>query len=38
MTELVTTEMARMHLRIDDDYGDADLLLKIQGGSAAILS
>ncbi|UMR98474.1 head-tail connector protein [Escherichia coli] len=38
MTELVTTEMARMHLRMDDDDGDEDLLLKIQGASAALLS
>lgn len=38
MIELVTLEEAKMHLRIDDDYGDPDLTLKIQGGSAAILS
>lgn len=38
MIELVTLEEAKMHLRIDDDYGDSDLTLKIQGGSAAILS
>ncbi|EPM3154716.1 hypothetical protein ACTLKS_002226 [Escherichia coli] len=38
MTELVTPEAAKMHLRIDDSDGDADLLLKIQGGSAALLS
>ncbi|MCS2155471.1 head-tail connector protein [Scandinavium sp. H11S7] len=38
MIELVTLEEAKMHLRIDDDYGDPDITLKIQGGSAAILS
>ena len=38
MIELVTLEEAKLHLRIDDDYGDSDLTLKIQGGSAAILS
>lgn len=38
MIELVTLKEAKMHLRIDDDYGDSDLTLKIQGGSAAILS
>ncbi|MCE1523695.1 head-tail connector protein [Enterobacter hormaechei] len=38
MIELVTLDEAKMHLRIDDDYGDSDLTLKIQGGSAAILS
>ncbi|HEM0196195.1 TPA: phage gp6-like head-tail connector protein, partial [Escherichia coli] len=38
MTELVTLDMARMHLRMDDDYGDEDLLLKIQGASATLLS
>ena len=38
MIKLVTLEEAKMHLRIDDDYGDSDLTLKIQGGSAAILS
>jgi hypothetical protein len=38
MIELVTIEEAKMHLRIDDDYGDPDITLKIQGGSAAILS
>lgn len=38
MIELVTLDEAKMHLRIDDDYGDPDLTLKIQGGSAAILS
>lgn len=38
MIELVTLEEAKMHLRIDDDFGDSDLTLKIQGGSAAILS
>jgi len=36
--ELVTLEQAKLHLRVDEDYGDADLTLKIQGGSAAILS
>lgn len=38
MIELVTLEEAKLHLRIDDDYGDDDLTLKIQGGSAAILA
>lgn len=38
MIELVTLEEAKLHLHIDDDYGDSDLTLKIQGGSAAILS
>lgn len=38
MIELVTLPEAKEHLRIDDDYGDADLTLKIQGGSAALLS
>lgn len=38
MIELVTLEQAREHLRIDDDAGDADLTLKIQAGSAALLS
>ncbi len=38
MIELVTLEQAKAHLRIDDDYGDADLKLKIQGGSSAILA
>jgi hypothetical protein len=38
MIELVTLDEAKQHLRIDDDYGDTDLTLKIQGGSAAILS
>jgi hypothetical protein len=38
MIELVTLDEAKMHLRIDDDYGDSDMTLKIQGGSAAILS
>ncbi|WPO93764.1 head-tail connector protein [Buttiauxella sp. HR94] len=38
MIELVTLEQAREHLRVDSDDGDADLTLKIQAGSAAILS
>ncbi|KMV71661.1 DNA-packaging protein [bacteria symbiont BFo1 of Frankliniella occidentalis] len=38
MTELVSLEMAKDHLRIDDDYGDQDLALKIQGVSAVLLS
>jgi hypothetical protein len=38
MIELVSLEQAKAHLRIDDDYGDDDLKLKIQGGSAAILA
>ena len=38
MTELVTPEAAKMHLRLDDSEGEADLLLKIQGSSAALLS
>lgn len=38
MIELVTLPQAKEHLRIDDDAGDADLLLKIQAGSAALLS
>ncbi|VVA47924.1 hypothetical protein SERVES_01645 [Serratia ficaria] len=38
MIELVTLDEAKLHLRIDDDYGDDDLTLKIQGGSAAILA
>jgi hypothetical protein len=36
--ELVTLDEAKMHLRIDEDYGDSDLKLKIQGGSAALLA
>jgi hypothetical protein len=36
--ELVTLDEAKMHLRIDEDYGDSDLTLKIQGGSAALLA
>ncbi|CAI1701302.1 Uncharacterised protein [Serratia proteamaculans] len=38
MIKLVTLDEAKQHLRIDDDYGDADLTLKIEGGSAAILA
>lgn len=38
MIELVTLDEAKMHLRIDEDYGDSDLTLKIQGGSAALLA
>ncbi|HFQ7085833.1 TPA: head-tail connector protein [Raoultella planticola ATCC 33531] len=38
MIELVTLIQAKEHLRIDDDAGDADLLLKIQAGSAVLLS
>ncbi|SLT77595.1 Uncharacterised protein [Klebsiella quasipneumoniae] len=38
MIELVTVPQAKEHLRIDDDAGDGDLLLKIQSGSAALLS
>lgn len=38
MIELVTLDEAKMHLRIDEDYGDPDLTLKIQGGSAALLA
>lgn len=38
MIELVTLPQAKEHLRIDDDAGDGDLLLKIQSGSAALLS
>ena len=38
MIELVTLPQAKEHLRIDDDAGDADLLLKIQAGSAVLLS
>lgn len=38
MIELVTLPQAKEHLRFDDDAGDADLLLKIQAGSAALLS
>ena len=38
MIELVTLAQAREHLRIDADAGDADLTLKIQAGSAAILA
>ncbi|MDS7771201.1 MULTISPECIES: head-tail connector protein [Klebsiella] len=38
MIELVTLPQAKEHLRIDDDSGDADLLLKIQAGSAVLLS
>ncbi|MFY0201028.1 head-tail connector protein [Klebsiella variicola] len=38
MIELVTLTQAKTHLRIDDDAGDEDLLLKIQAGSAALLS
>ncbi|ELY4393287.1 phage gp6-like head-tail connector protein [Cronobacter sakazakii] len=38
MIELVTLPQAKEHLRIDDDAGDADLTLKIQAGSAAILA
>ncbi|MCW9666246.1 head-tail connector protein [Klebsiella oxytoca] len=38
MIELVTLLQAKEHLRIDDDAGDDDLLLKIQAGSAVLLS
>lgn len=38
MIELVTLPQAKEHLRIDDDAGDADLLLKIQACSAVLLS
>ena len=38
MIELVTLDEAKIHLRIDEDYGDSDLKLKIQGGSAALLA
>ncbi|HBN2816202.1 TPA: phage gp6-like head-tail connector protein [Klebsiella oxytoca] len=38
MIELVTLPQAKEHLRIDDDAGDDDLLLKIQVGSAVLLS
>lgn len=38
MIELVTLSQAKEHLHIDDDSSDDDLLLKIQSGSAAILS
>ena len=40
MIELVTLEQAKEHLRIDsdEDAGNADLTMKIQAGSAAILS
>lgn len=38
MIELVTLPQAKEHLRIDDDAGDEDLLLKIQAGSAVLLS
>lgn len=40
MIELVTLPQAKEHLRIDidEDAGDADLTLKIQAGSAAILA
>lgn len=38
MIKLVTLDEAKQHLRIDDDYGDTDLTLKIEGGSAAILA
>ncbi|AVJ17213.1 DNA-packaging protein [Serratia sp. MYb239] len=38
MIELVALEEAKMHLRIDEDYSDADLTLKIQSGSAALLA
>ncbi|ABP60906.1 head-tail connector protein [Enterobacter sp. 638] len=40
MIELVTLEQVKEHLRIDtdEDAGDADLTMKIQAGSAAILA
>lgn len=38
MIELVTLEEAKDHLRIDTDAGDADLKIKIQAGSAALIS
>ncbi|MBV2177331.1 head-tail connector protein [Klebsiella aerogenes] len=38
MIELVTLEQAKEHLRIDDDAADDDIKLKIQSGSAALLS
>ncbi|KAA5961015.1 MULTISPECIES: head-tail connector protein [Pantoea] len=38
MIELVTLDQAKEHLRIDEDAGDTDLTLKIQAGSAALLS
>ncbi|HHB7771272.1 head-tail connector protein [Klebsiella variicola subsp. variicola] len=38
MIELVTLQQAKEHLRIDEGAGDDDLELKIQSGSAALLS
>jgi hypothetical protein len=38
MIQLVSLDEAKMHLRIDDNYGDPDLQGKIDSGSAAILS
>ncbi|MFV3026541.1 head-tail connector protein [Klebsiella aerogenes] len=38
MIELVTLEQAKEHLRIDEDAADDDIKLKIQSGSAALLS
>lgn len=38
MIELVTLIQAKEHLRIDDDAADNDLTLKIQSGSAVLLS
>ncbi|TCL06906.1 head-tail connector protein [Sodalis ligni] len=38
MVALVTLQEAKDHLRIDDNAGDSDLTLKINAGSAALLS
>ncbi|CAM3922774.1 MULTISPECIES: head-tail connector protein [Klebsiella pneumoniae complex] len=38
MIELVTLQQAKEHLRIDEGAGDDDLELKIQSGSAVLLS
>lgn len=37
MDEFVTLDEARDHLRIDTEDDDADLLLKIQGASSAVM-
>ena len=37
MTQLVTLDQAKLHLRVDQDAEDDDITLKIEAASAAIL-